>query len=177
MSYQYDDYLKEHIANVGKGLTWLDENLPETTKCLFNYTRYEITQRHDASKFEAEEYSAYDEYFYGNNRSHQVVENFNKAWLHHIHNNKHHWQHWVLINDDETDGTIALEMPYRYVIEMICDWWTFSWKTGNLSEIFDWYEKHKQRIIFHPKTRIEVEGILSQMKTKLEESTDDQLQM
>ena len=60
---------------------------------------------------------------------------------------------------------------------MICDWWTFSWKTGNLSEIFDWYEKHKQRIIFHPKTRIEVEGILSQMKTKLEESTDDQLQM
>ena len=33
-----------------------------------------------------------------------------------------------------------LEMPYDYIIEMICDWWSFSWQSGNLYEIFKWYE-------------------------------------
>src|SRR5947207_278928 len=29
-----------------------------------------------------------------------VDEAFDGAWLHHQHVNKHHWQHWVLRNDD-----------------------------------------------------------------------------
>lgn len=41
--------------------------------------------------------------------SYEVVENFNRAWLLHIHRNPHHWQHWVLINDDPELGETVLE--------------------------------------------------------------------
>lgn len=111
-----------------------------------------------------EEYEAYDRYFYGN-PSFKAKQEFNYAWLHHIHHNSHHWQYWVLQNDD--DGEEVLEMPYHYVVEMICDWWSFSWSKGNLDEIFEWYEKHKDMKL-HPETRKLVEEILGRIKKELE---------
>ena len=60
----------------------------------------------------------------------------------------HHWQYWVLINDNPEEGEVLIEMPYNYILEMICDWWAFSWAKGNLNEIFPWYEERK-RIIFN----------------------------
>ena len=83
---------------------------------------------HDESKNDPDEYNAYDDYFYGKNRSYGVVMAFKQAWLEHIHRSPHHWQHWVLINDEPEEGEVILEMPYEYIIEMICDWWSFSWK-------------------------------------------------
>lgn len=126
---------------------------------------------HDESKSSPEEYDAYDDYFYGGNRSFAVKQAFDQAWLHHIHHNPHHWQHWVLIEDDAQAGTSggrALEMPYEYVIEMICDWRSFSWAAGDLTTIFDWYAKHKDTMMLHPKTHKLVEDILYAIKTKLE---------
>lgn len=81
----------------------------------------------------------------------------------------HHWQYWVLINDDPEEGEIVLEMPYCYILEMICDWWSFSWFKGNLLEIFSWYEEHKNYIKLHPNTRKLVEDILSRIQNKLGE--------
>lgn len=120
---------------------------------------------HDLSKYTAEEYESYDKYFYGT-QTEKVKTEFNYAWLHHIHNNPHHWQHWVLINDD--DGTHALEMPKEYVIEMISDWWAFSHKSGNLYEIFDWYKSHTKKMILHEKTKKLVEDILDKIKAELD---------
>ncbi len=114
-----------------------------------------------------DEYEAYDAYFYGGNRSHAIVEAFNRAWLLHIHRNPHHWQHWVLINDDPDEGEVLLEMPYNYIIEMICDWWAFSWEKGDLSEIFSWYDDHQAYIKLHPKTRATVEDILWELRGRL----------
>ena len=62
---------------------------------------------------------------------------------------------------------IILDMPYEYIIEMICDWWAFSWRNGDLTEIFDWYGKHKDYMKLSDKTRKTVEGILSKIKDKL----------
>lgn len=59
-------------------------------------------------------------------------------------------------------------MPYEYIIEMICDWWAFSWAKENLFEIFKWYDEHKDYMKLSDWTRIEVEDILKQMKAKLE---------
>lgn len=84
----------------------------------------------------------------------------------HIHRNPHHWQHWVLIHDDEPAE--YLDMPYEYIIEMICDWWSFSHKVGKLTEIFDWYKKHKDMQL-SDKTRKTVEDILDKIKNKIEE--------
>lgn len=171
MSVQYDNYLTEHKENVAKGFKWLQENIPEVIEDGFEW---QICFNYDASKTDPEEYDAYDAYFYGNNRSYSVVQNFKKAWLRHIHNNPHHWQHWILINDEPKEGMVIIDMPYIYVVEMICDWWAFSWKQGNLNEIFNWYDEHKDYMKLSNNTRISVEYILGKMKDKLEEKDIDE---
>lgn len=171
MSYEYDRYLEQHKANVIKGFNFLRENFPDLT--YFDNVEHQICFGHDVSKSDPDEYRAYDAYFYGGNRSYQVVQDFNKAWLRHIHLNPHHWQHWVLINDNPGEGEIILEMPINYVIEMICDWWSFSWSQYKLFEIFDWYDEHKDYMKLHPKTRKQVEDILAKIKAKLEEDSND----
>ena len=171
MSVQYDNYLTEHKENVAKGFRWLQENIPEVIEDGFEW---QICFNHDASKTDPEEYDAYDAYFYGNNRSYSVVQNFKKAWLRHIHNNPHHWQHWILINDDPKEGMVVIDMPYIYVVEMICDWWSFSWTKGDLNEIFGWYEDRKDYMKLSANTRRSVEYILGRMKDKLEEKDIDE---
>lgn len=173
MSLEYDLYLKEHRANTRRAFDWLCENVLTTnSSSMKDYIIKSIynIKKHDESKYFDEEYDAYDNWFYKYADMHtkHLEYEFNKAWLHHIHNNPHHWQHWVLINDDAELGSIALMMPYEYVIEMVCDWWSFSWKSGNLYEIFDWYENNKDHIILHEKTRNEVESILNEIKTVLD---------
>jgi hypothetical protein len=167
MSIEYDGYLEQHRDNVRKGAEWLRTNL---TDVLNGYEGFydEICWGHDSSKNSREEYEAYDAYFYGGRHSKSVEEAFNYAWLHHIHNNPHHWQHWVLINDDPNEGSIALRMPYQYVIEMICDWWAFSWAKDNLYEIFKWYDEHKYYMILHKDTKELVEEILGAIRSKLD---------
>lgn len=168
MSYLYNEYLYDHITNVKKAYEWLCEHFPDIEQKMHKDRHIVDLDKHDQSKYGEEEYDAYDKYFYGGNKSSSVVNNFNYAWLHHIHNNPHHWQYWVLQNNDEPEE--ILEMPYRYVIEMICDWWSFSFKQKKLDEIFDWYEKHKN-IKLHPKTRKVVEDILERIKGELENET------
>ena len=171
MSIGYDEYLREHRDNVAKGLSWLEMNLPDILKDVNILSlRDQICLDHDKSKFSIAEYDAYDAYFYGKNKSHEVVQNFKDAWLHHIHRNPHHWQYWVLINDDPGRGTEVLDMPYEYIIEMICDWWSFSWKSGELWEIFSWYNQNKAYMQLSSKTRKTVEDILLKMREKLDES-------
>lgn len=115
------------------------------------------------------EYDAYDRYFYSNNRSYHVVETFRFAWLRHIHHNPHHWQHWVLINDDPNEGEIILDMPYCFIIEMICDWWAFSWAKGDLREIFKWFDDHKDYMKLSDNTRRIVDDILKKIQVKMTE--------
>lgn len=164
MSYQYDAYFREHISNVKKASDWLIYHFPDLLGTVDEAKLRCHLSMHDDSKASPEEYDAYDAYFYGGNRSHKVVSDFNYAWLHHIHQNPHHWQYWVLMHDDEPEE--VLEMPIEFVVEMIADWWSFSFKKGDLSEIFGWYDKHKDMKL-HPKTRKLVEDILSRIKAEL----------
>lgn len=185
---QYEEYLTEHIKNVQKGYEWLKTNLPS----VLSHDNYidesayygeldDIIAQHDKSKYlripDAEnyyelacEYDAYAEYFYGKDKTKEIKEGFDRAWLAHIHANPHHWQHWILQTDDE--GVKLLDMPYVFLIEMICDWWSFSWKVNNLYEIFNWYEDHKKGIQLSDKTKQRVESILKALKSKIEEIED-----
>jgi hypothetical protein len=97
MSYEYDLYLAEHRANVTKGFEWIAVNLPELVDDFNEENKRCIISYHDESKNHANEYEAYDAYFYGGNRSHKVVQDYNAAWLRHLHRNPHHWQHWILL--------------------------------------------------------------------------------
>ena len=167
MSVDYSKYLDQHTSNVYKGYEWLRDNLPE----ILNGEDYEWQIRfgHDNSKYDIEEYDAYDKYFYGADKTTEIKNNFNLAWLHHIHNNPHHWQHWILINDDPGEGMVVLDMPRNYIIEMICDWWAFSWSKGKPYEIFNWYDQHKAYMKLSDNTRNTVNDILKKLKDKLDE--------
>lgn len=167
MSKEYDSYLNQHKTNVQKGFEWIKTNLPEivTDEGL----AHQICFSHDFSKTEPDEYEAYDKYFYGGNRSYQVVHDFKLAWLKHIHRNPHHWQYWILNNDDPDEGVNILDMPYEYILEMICDWWSFSWSKGDLFYLFTWYSEHKDYIKLSDKTRSTVEDIFCKIESKLKE--------
>lgn len=171
MSQKYEEYLIEHNNNVVDGCKWLIHNLPEIflDNDMISEVLYLCEFKHDQSKRNVEEYEAYDKYFYGGNQSFEVVQEFNRAWLHHIHNNPHHWQYYILLNDNPDEGEIILDIPDNYIIEMICDWWSFSWKKGDLYEIFNWYNERKNYIKLSKPTREKVENILESMKNKLDE--------
>lgn len=171
MSLAYSKYLEEHFKNVYAAYDWIKTNIPE----VLNGEDYEIQIRynHDASKYDPEEYEAYDRYFYGKEKTPEIKKEFRLAWLHHIHHNPHHWQHWVLIRDEPDEGIVALDMPHEYIIEMISDWWSFSWKTGNLTEVFDWYNQHKDYMKLSDNTRKIVEEILDKIREKLEDAEED----
>lgn len=181
MSWEYDKYLNKHIEYVKMGFEWIRNNilLSDLLEILPNAELLNaevLIDVHDQSKFGFAEYSAYDEYFYGE-RTQEVKDNFNRAWLHHIHMNPHHWQHWVLIQDKGnaeqyySGKIVALDMPDVHIIEMVCDWWSFSWKRYSesdpfeknfeLYEVFNWYDTNKNQIIFSPKTREKVERMLN----------------
>ena len=170
MSKEYDNYLDEHIGAVRKAASWMVDNLKiiRDMRPLYAHAFEEHVENHDRSKWGVVEYFAYDAYFYGE----PDEEAFNRAWLHHIHNNPHHWQHWLLMNDDgkyrEPGKVIALEMPKVCALEMVADWWSFSWRSGNLEEVFGWYEDHKDCIILHENTRAYVEGVLSEIREKID---------
>ena len=174
MSQVYDEYIHEHVSNVVKAFNWLIDHqiIPTKPTTWLDFQVYQEIANHDDSKWEGCEYDAYDDYFYGKEGRDEedikvINDSFNYAWLHHIHNNPHHWQYWVLLEDE--GKTKALEMPESCVYEMISDWWSFSWKTGNLSEIFKWYDEHKDRMVLHEKTRKLVEEILGRLKDVLKE--------
>lgn len=170
MSAEYNDYLNNHISMVSKGFHWFIDNLPKVFDGISINMMESQINAHDDSKWWEEEYEAYDNYFYGN-KTEEVKEAFDLAWLHHQHNNPHHWQHWLLREDD--GKTKALPMPKEYCLEMIFDWWAFSWKSGKLTEIFDWYANNKKKMVLHPDTLEIVEKTLTLLRNKLEETTSE----
>ena len=177
MSAAYDSYLEEHIGNVKLGFKWLKENHPEFFKDESGQERldWEVSD-HDRSKYGEEEYQAYDNYFYGNKTA-KVMTKFDKAWLHHIHSNPHHWQYWILFEDDPIGERRykTLLIPRYYILEMIADWWSFSWKTGNLFEVFDWYNVHHSTIVMNQESRNVVEKILATIKQDLMKTGSDNI--
>lgn len=120
---------------------------------------------HDWSKFSGIEFKAYTDYFARNLRDKIHDEAFNRAWLHHIHRNPHHWQHWVLRTDQE--GIKVLRMPEMYVREMVADWRGVGRTLGlGADNAVVWYRKNKDTMALHPQTRHRVEELLGIVESR-----------
>lgn len=120
---------------------------------------------HDWSKFLPCEWMPYTLSFYGpwkyKDRPQWLIDAFDRAWLHHIHRNPHHWQHWLLVQDD--DENKILPMADEDAIEMVCDWRAMSRAQGWVfygGKAIDWYEKHEGTIQLASSTRAFVEELL-----------------
>ena len=115
---------------------------------------------HDISKFSRDEFISSAKYYCGDKSPHyqDAEENgYSSAWLHHKGRNKHHWEYWTDFNEE--DGSIkANKIPYKYVVEMVCDWIgagkvykSTSWKQ---SEPLEYYNKVRAGRHFHPETEL-----------------------
>lgn len=118
---------------------------------------------HDWTKLLPKEWFPYAEVFYnedGSNRRFHSTKEFDSAWNHHIHWNKHHWQYWVLIHDNGTQT--CLEMPELYVREMVADWLGAGKAITGKWGAKDWYAQKKDGIKLHKNTAALVERLLDE---------------
>ena len=125
---------------------------------------------HDMSKFRWSEWKAYVERFYGKyqgnwNMTDEESRGYDTAWLKHQHRNPHHWQYWVLNKDDGAHK--PLEMPEKYVMEMIADWAGAGKAITGQWEVAEWFDKNKHKMKFHPKTLDTVLWFVGIMKDKI----------
>lgn len=119
---------------------------------------------HDLSKFRPSEWFAYANTFYGSDGSklYNPTSEFDVAWLLHQHRNPHHWQYWILREDNPESGELKiLEMPHKYTLEMVADWMGAGRAIMGRWECSDWYMKHKSKILLHPSTEALVVAALA----------------
>lgn len=121
---------------------------------------------HDLSKLRPSEFISYCRYFYGEYpklctipegmhglvlTEEEVLRAFNLAWLRHQHRNSHHWQHWVLRED--SGKLLLLPMPLPAIKEMVADWAGAGRAITGRWEVWEWYQKNKDKMLLEQKTR------------------------
>ncbi len=112
---------------------------------------------HDLSKFSIAEFSASAKHFQGNRSpidAEKEAIGYSMAWLHHKGHNKHHWEWWT--DFDSNGQVIANKIPFKYVVEMICDWIgagkVYSKEKWTQNEPLDYFNKVRAGRHFHPET-------------------------
>ena len=111
---------------------------------------------HDWSKLTPAEWGPYVRAFYAEHRSRPGE--FDRAWLHHQHRNPHHWQHWLL---QEDDGDLkALPMPEGLVREMVADWMGAGRAITGRWDVASWYAANVLKIRLHPDARRLAESLM-----------------
>lgn len=167
---EYEQYLKEHCLNVRKAFYWIRKSCPDILKDADKIDYEWNILLHDDTRTVDDEYYAYYDYFYnrdkkGKCKNKYAEQNFRIAKLAHYHRNPDHWQHWILY---DKGLAIPLDMPYIYIVEMICNWWSYSWIEGDLWSIFDWYEENRKKMKLSKRTRDQVEDILEKLAKAIE---------
>jgi len=128
---------------------------------------------HDWHKLLPSEWVPYARFFYGKPRRdttgyYKPTDTgdaaFDFAWLLHQKRGDHHWQWWMLPEDE--GGVKVLPMSSAARLEMVCDWMGagraqgFVGKDG-LPEVATWYARNKAKMQLHAETRAWVEAQLA----------------
>lgn len=143
----YAESLREHIAYVYEA--GLKIGVPKAQLSI-----------HDDSKWTEFEFPGYARHFKGGG----APDEFAVAWLHHIHFNPHHWQHWIFSdgytpkNSGVENGLV--EMPFHFILEMIADWMGASRAYTGSWDMKDWLWNHIPKIRIHSKTATVLRNLL-----------------
>lgn len=125
---------------------------------------------HDWHKMLPREWFPYVNFFYGKKTPRDSSgyykptdtgdQAFDKAWLHHQKLADHHWQWWILPEDE--GGVKILPMSDNARREMLADWRGASKAQGfdGKDDLVAWYEKNKGKMQLHPETREWIESQL-----------------
>lgn len=129
-------------------------------------------QAHDASKWEPVEFVPYARYFIEYDGSPvdraDVNDAFAQAWLHHVHHNPHHWQHWIFSDGYTPKGSGiepggVMEMPRHFALEMIADWHGAGYVYEGTWDISKWLSKNMPRIRVHSQTAVYLREVLADL--------------
>lgn len=133
--------------------------------------------RHDLSKYSPTEFLPGARYYIGTrspNERERELYGYSKAWMHHKGRNRHHYEYWTDINI-KTKNIEPVEMPVRYLAEMVCDRIaaskTYNGKNYTDKHPLDYFMKGKAKFHMHPNTAKELEKILTMLAEKGEEET------
>ena len=133
--------LSEHLANVRTGAG------------IVGGISDEQIAAHDVSKLSEEEFDHYARQYCGDRGN---PSGYARAWLHHIHNNPHHWQYWMFSDgympkgSDVVDGMVP--MPEKYLREMVADWLGASLTYTKSADMTKWLTENLPKIKLHPDT-------------------------
>jgi hypothetical protein len=110
---------------------------------------------HDLDKFRWDSFKCYSDFMGSDRFTTSVPESLyartgsremNKVWLRHRKINKHHWQYYCYGRKEPR------QMPYRYVVEMVCDW-KGAMKAHGVSDLKAWYLYSRDSMVLHEHTR------------------------
>lgn len=102
-------------------LRTVNKHRREVRKLCFKCGLYWQGLTHDLSKYSPIEFINGVRFFTGTKSPHSGEREkygYSKAWLHHKAHNKHHREYW---QDRHGDKVVAIDMPRKYFVEMICD--------------------------------------------------------
>ena len=122
---EYLEYINGHKERVTEFSKWLLTNCPDLFEGVDIEVFNDLIKEHDDSKYSEEEFEPYAQRWHGDKK--KTLE-YEEAWKHHWMNNEHHPEYWL-----------GEDMPYIYILEMICDWGSFSIASGNMKELSDFY--------------------------------------
>ena len=116
---------------------------------------------HDMSKLEPENAIVYARYFW-EEPTPEIKKQMKQVTLTHKLTNPHHPEFWLNENGEMQD------MPVVYIIEMMCDWWSFGLSQNNPERIFNFYKDNKDKFNFSKNTTKKLEQILAIIKSEIE---------
>jgi len=113
---------------------------------------------HDLSKFSPVEFFESVKYYNKNDSPINTCKKINgvsMAWLHHKSSNKHHYEYW---QDNFDSGTTHLLMPFKYALEMLCDYLgaskNYMGKNFTYDKEYEWWiNKQVQANALHPQIK------------------------
>lgn len=127
---------------------------------------------HDLSKFSPIEFIESAKYWTGTRSPIDMCKEkygYSEAWLHHKGRNKHHYEYW---QDNFDKGGEALQVPFEYAVEMICDFIgaarAYMGDGFSFATEWEWWINKRETRAMHDQTKIFISLVLKELVQNLE---------
>ena len=166
----YDVFMNRFTAH----LKTVNTHRAEVRRNCFKCGLYRQGLTHDLSKYSPQEFLVSVRCFQGF-RSPYTAEKelygYSLGWLHHKGHNRHHWEYWY----DMLDGVWQpIEMPFPYVVEMVCDrvaaCKVYEKDKYTSASALNYFEAKNDKQYMHPKTAELLRSILTRIRDEGEDA-------
>ena len=114
--------------------------------------------KHDLSKYSPTEFFESVKYYQGTSspiNAAKADKGYSDAWFHHKGRNKHHYEYWM---DNFDNGGENIIMPYKYWVEMICDYLgaarAYRKEHFSYQDEYNWWLEKEKKCALNPKLKL-----------------------